>query len=354
MLRFLRPRCGFVLPMLAALGAAPAQTTVTLQCAADNTLYETIAGDASNGAGVGLFVGLNAFGSRRRAVLRFDVAAGLPAGAKVLAAQLNLNVVQSTSALPLPITGHRLTTSWGEGTSVASGGGGGGGPAATGDATWLHRFWNTSFWITPGGDFAAAPSFGAAMPPLGPFSTNATREAAADVQAWLDTPSSNYGWVLRTDEVLSSTAHRIDSRESTGQRPTLTVTYLLPGQSGSWGQGCPVGAGNFTSTWFGAPVGGTTIQIAKTNAPTLGIGVDFFALALDPVGAPLLPGCTLHLPLAELIPGGVFLTDAGGGGSSPFTVPVGYPGFLIDCQAVVLDNNPLGFVVSNAALVVLQ
>lgn len=351
----LSPRCGFVFAALASFATLPAQTTVTVQCAADNTLYQTLTGDASNGAGTGIFVGLNAFGSIRRAVLRFDVAAAVPAGAKVLSARLNLNTVQSTVALPLPITGHRLLQSWGEGTSVASGGGGGGGVATTNDATWLHRFWNTSFWTTPGGDFAATPSFTAAMPPIGSFSSDLSRAAADDVQSWLNTPASNFGWLLKmVNETLSSTAHRIESRESTGQKPTLTVTYLLPGQNGTYGVGCPVGAGNFAAAWVGAPVGGSTVQITKSNAPAGSVGADFFALSLDPAGVTLMPSCTAWLPFAEILLGGTFFTDGAGSGSSPFGIPVGFPGYMINCQAVVLTNNALGFVVSNSALTVLQ
>ncbi len=350
----LSSRCGLAFAAITLTVSLSAQTTVNVSCAADNTLYQTLTGDASNGAGVGLFVGLNAFGSVRRAVLRFNVAATVPAGAKILSAQLTLNCVQSTVALPLPITGHRLTQSWGEGTSVASGGGGGGGLATTGDATWLHRFWPGSLWTNLGGDFAATPSFTASMVPIGSFTSIRSEAAAADVQSWLDTPATNFGWLLKTDELLASTAHRIDSRESAGQKPLLAVTYMLPGQNGTWGIGCPVGAGFFTTTWVGAPIGGATVQIAKTAATPLSIGADFFTLALDPLGTPLLPGCTLYLPFAQVIPGAAFLTNAVGAGSSPFVIPTGFPGYLINCQAAVIENNPLGFVISNAALTVLQ
>jgi hypothetical protein len=347
---------------LAAI-AAPlplvAQTTVTVPCAADNTLYESIFGDASNGAGPGLFVGLNAFGSIRRAVLRFDVAAALPAGAEVLAAQLDLNVTRSHSSSPpsLAITGHRLVQPFGEGTSIASGGssgGGGGALATTGDSTWLHRTWPAPLWTTPGGDFATTPSLQAAMPPIGSFSSQLSRQTAADVQAWLDAPAGNHGWLLRTTETQSYTAHRLASRESPTNPPALHVTYLLPGQNGAWGTGCPVGAGNFTAAFSGAPIGGTTVQIPKTNAPVTSIGADFFALALDPLGTPLIPGCTVYLPLAEVLLGGVFVTDGAGSGSSSLALPVGFTGQLIACQAVVLTNTPLGYVVSNTALTVLQ
>ena len=130
---------------------------------------------------------------------------------------------------------------------------------------------------------------------------------------------------------------------------------MVPGTSGSWGIGCPVGAGYFTNAYGAAPIGGNTIAINKTGATPLSIGADFFTLALDPVGTPLLPGCTVYLPLSQpLISGSIFLTDGAGAGSTSLAVPPGYPGYLIACQAAVLENNPIGLVVSNAALACLQ
>lgn len=347
---------------LLALAASPAlrgQTTVTVPCAADNTLYESIFGDASNGAGPSLFTGLNAFGSIRRAVLRFDVAAAMPAGAEVFAAQLDLYVTRShpSASQPVAITGHLLQVPFGEGTSIAGGGssgGGGGALATTGDSTWLHRTWPAPLWTTPGGDFAAAASLQAAMPANGAFSSKLSRQTADDVQAWVDAPAGNFGWVLRTNETQSYTARRLASRESASNPPALRVTYLLPGQNGTWGTGCPVGPGNFSSSFVGAPIGGTTVQIAKTNAPAASVGADFFALALEPAGTPLIPGCTVYLPLAEVLLGPVFVTDGAGAGSSSLALPPGFAGQRLACQSVVLTNTPLGYIVSNAALTVLQ
>ena len=59
-------------------------------------------------------------------------------------------------------------------------------------------------------------------------------------------------------------------------------------------------------------------------------------------------------PLAELIPGSLFLTDGAGSGSTQLGIPIGYAGYLIACQAIVLENNPIGHVMSNAALACLQ
>lgn len=348
---------GLPFAAIASLACAVcAQTTVTVPCAADNTLYQSATGNLSNGAGDSLFAGVTGMGSTRRAVLRFDVAAMVPANATILAASLNLNCAQSTVALPMPLAAHRVQQAWGEGTSNATAGGGGSGaPATAGDATWLHTFYPGNTWSSAGGDFDPVPTVTMSMPGIGPFSSPATLAVTAEVQSWLDNPASNHGWLLKTDEVLPSTSHRFDSRQSTGSVPTLTVSYMLPGTGGSWGTGCPVGTGTFTNAYVGAPIGGTTIAIAKTGAPPLGIGVDFFSLALDPIGTPLLPGCTVYLPLAlPLIPGNVYVTDAAGTGGTLFPVPMNFPGYLVTCQAVVLDNNPVGLVVSNAALAVLQ
>jgi hypothetical protein len=330
-----------------------AQTTVVVPCAADNTLYQDATGSLSNGSGTGLFVGLTGTGSIRRAVLRFDVGAVLPANAVVISATLSLNVAQSTVFLPMNVTGHRLLASWGEGTSVAGSGGGGGAPAAPNDATWLHRFFPGTTWVNAGGDFAA-PSFVIPMPGSGPCTSTPSRAMAAEVQSWLTNPALNFGWLLKTDELLPATAHRVDSRESIGPQPSLSVTYMVPGQNGSYGTGCPIGAGNFTAAWIGAPTGGNTVQIAKTSAQPGSVGADFFTLAVDPLGLPLQPGCTLYLPLLEIIQGGLFLTDGLGSGSTSFVIPNGFPGYLIACQAAVLDLSPLGFSISNAALTVLQ
>ena len=51
-----------------------------------------------------------------------------------------------------------MLADWGEGTSVAPGEEGDGAPATTNDATWRHRFFDTIFWTTEGGDFSGTVS----------------------------------------------------------------------------------------------------------------------------------------------------------------------------------------------------
>ncbi len=339
----------FVLAALAAHLAA--QTTVSVPCNLDNTLYESATGALSNGLGAGIFAGVNANNEKRRALVRFDVAGSLPAGAKVLAASLTVNVVQSTAFLPVNVAGHRVLQAWGEGTSIALGGGGGGAPSTAGDATWLHSLYPSTFWSTAGGDFTATPSFTMSTPSFGLGTSPIAPGTVIDVQFWLDNPAQNFGWLLKTDELFPSTARRMDSRQGT-VKPSLSVTYMVPGDVGIWGTGCPVGAGTFGFAFVGAPIGGSTIQLVQTNGPPVTIGANFFSLGLDPIGVPLLPACTVYLPLAqEIIPGSIFVLDGSGYASSPFGVPAGYPGYLVVSQSVALVNNLLGFVLSNAGVI---
>jgi hypothetical protein len=62
---------------------------------------------------------------------------------------------------------------------------------------------------------------------------------AADAQAWLDTPASNYGWILVGDESTSSTAKRFDTREfpNPATRPVLTVEFSPPCYPDCTGEG---------------------------------------------------------------------------------------------------------------------
>lgn len=337
-----------------ATDAGAQELTVNVPCAADATLYEALAGNISNGGGMGVFVGLNGAGQIRRALLRFNVAALVPAGARVLSATLNLNVAQSTVAANLPVTGHRVLQAWNEGTVVAAGNGGGGGTAAVGDSTWLHTSYATAFWTTPGGDFAPVPSLTMSMPPFGVCSSDLSQATATDVQSWLDNPAQNFGWLLKMDELLASTAHRIDSKESAGIKPTLTVVYLPMGNVTTWGTGCPSPLGTFQTSILGVPAGGNTVAVVKTGAPPLSIGGDIIAYDFDPVGIPL-GGCSLNIPLAGYwYIGDLFLTDAAGNGATAIFIPPGFPGFLGNIQPLVLDNSPLGFTFSNAALLCTQ
>jgi spore coat protein A len=210
-----------LLPSRADAGSA------VLEPSKDNTLYEDPAGADSNGVGPLLFAGQTGTnGGERvlRAVLEFDVAGNVPAGATITSASLTLNLAGAPPIfIPATTTLHRALAEWGEGTSSSTTGDGD--VSTTGDATWIHTFYDTTFWTTAGGDYVATASASQSVLVLGPY-TWASAQLIADVQLFLDTPSSNHGWVLIGNETPGH-ARRYDSRESTtpSLRPTLTIIY---------------------------------------------------------------------------------------------------------------------------------
>ena len=209
--------------------ANAAAISVALGSSEDNTLYEDPTGSLSNGAGAYFFAGRTgqATGSIRRGLIRFDVAASIPPTATIVGATLYLTMSQ-TVAGPEPIQLHRVTASWGEGSSNATSMEGDGAPATTGDATWIHRFYNSTLWTTPGGDFVATASATTMVDGLGRYSWS-TPGMVSDIQMWLNAPAANYGWVLLGSESSSKTAKRFNTREypEPNGRPLLVVTYML-------------------------------------------------------------------------------------------------------------------------------
>ncbi len=204
--------------------------STTLGSSQDNTLYEDAGGALSNGAGEYFFVGRTATNSIRRGVITFDIAGHIPPGSIIVSATLRLNMSKTITASE-PVELHRLTASWGEGTSNALSGGGGLGTAATpGDATWIHRFYSSTLWTTPGGDFVVTASATTTVGSAGFYTWGTTAGMVTDIQAWLDTPATNFGWLLLGNETTTTTAKRFNTKENTDPttRPALIVEYVPP------------------------------------------------------------------------------------------------------------------------------
>lgn len=217
--------------------------TVVLQPVKDNTIYDgSIAtGTLQNntcGAGVDLFAGTNARNppKARRALLAFDIAGNIPAGATINAVTLSVINNLTPDLQQAPMTLHSLTRDWGEGTvdctggAVGGGGGGGGAAANSGDATWRSAEHLLTLWTTAGGDFGAASASTLATYQTGQPITwgSATNPGmVTDVQNWLNSPGSNFGWAVLGDEAVAETARRFGSRESSTP-PVLTVDFTPP------------------------------------------------------------------------------------------------------------------------------
>ncbi|HPI95319.1 MAG TPA: DNRLRE domain-containing protein [Gammaproteobacteria bacterium] len=205
--------------------------TVTLAPTKDNTLYESATGHLSNGAGQNFFVGKTRQSSGvslRRAVIAFDIAGNIPAGAVITDVELHLTMNKSRGNTQT-VNLHTITSNWGEGTSDAGGNEGGGTLSTTNDATWIHSFYDTVSWMTPGGDYLGTPSASLSISSQGEY-TFQTNGMIGDVQGWLDTPAGNFGWILLGDESTSATAQRFASREhpTVSSRPSLLISYEIP------------------------------------------------------------------------------------------------------------------------------
>jgi hypothetical protein len=216
---------GFILAQFAAQGA-----TMVLTPSKDNTLYEDVAGGLSNGKGDSLYVGKTGENDGfhiRRGLIAFDLSA-IPPGSTINSVTLSMFVVKKApnpAASSVDVSLHLALKDWGEGTSI---GGGAGAPAQPGDATWLHNFYDTSFWTTPGGDFRASVSAIRTVTGAGQSYSWVGGSLNGDVQAWVNNPASNFGWFIRGAEFLNQSAIRIVSGDAGGNRPQLTVIYMIP------------------------------------------------------------------------------------------------------------------------------
>ena len=96
-------------------------TTINLNPSKDNTLYEYINDDLSNGAGNHLFAGKTGQGYIRRAVLAFNIAGSIPPGSTISSVSLSMHLSRGGANGTRTIELHTLLADWGEGTSIASG-----------------------------------------------------------------------------------------------------------------------------------------------------------------------------------------------------------------------------------------
>ncbi|MFZ0917652.1 MAG: DNRLRE domain-containing protein [Candidatus Udaeobacter sp.] len=206
-------------------GRSASAAIINIMPSKDNTLYQydPNEGDFSNGAGFHFFAGETAMSELRRGVLAFDIAGSIPPGSIITSVTLTLNMSKTFGDTTRIIELHRLVADWGEGTSHAPGEEGDGAPATPNDATWRHRFFDTIFWAMEGGDFSATVSASQSVGPLGFYTWNSV-QMVADVQSWVNNPSSNFGWLVLGDESTVGSAKRFDTRESANP-PVLTIEY---------------------------------------------------------------------------------------------------------------------------------
>ncbi len=184
----------------------------------DNTIYEE--GTNSNGAGSFFFIGNTATGNTRRTLIKFDLST-IPNMAVIDSVVLIMTSSKSKTGTPQNMTGHVLTSDWGEGTSNASANEGSGAVTTSPSATWIHGFYDESFWQTPGSDFLPS-TWGATVLDNKTNIINASG-MVNDVQAWVNGTIANYGWVLLGNEKEEETAFRFNAKENANNPPILKI-----------------------------------------------------------------------------------------------------------------------------------
>jgi hypothetical protein len=159
-------------------------------------------------------LGSNAGNTLRRSLLRFELADAIPSGASITAVELTVQVVLMVP--PSPVSSnfelHRLLRPWRESA-----------------VTWTWADNPISPWGTGGAgrDDDALPTGSASVfvSGLGQYVFESTPELVADVQLWVDDPSSNAGWLLRSDTESPFTARHFGTRENASNPARLTIVY---------------------------------------------------------------------------------------------------------------------------------
>lgn len=219
--------CFMLLVWLAAIDGKG--DSVTLTPVADTSLFQKFPGNNVGGS-MSLASGDTATEDPARALVRFLPSTSIPSGVTVTGARLEMSVVRTITSAPTVFDVHRLLVDWGEGNKGAGQVIGAGQPASDGEATWEMRFHPTVAWNVPGGsagsDYAAVSSASAELVNQGVLTFASTVILVSDVQAWIDNPASNFGWLVKARHEFSTTsARRFGSREHPDGPPRLVVDY---------------------------------------------------------------------------------------------------------------------------------
>jgi hypothetical protein len=232
------------------LGAFSVRADVATLSAAKDTMIQNTNPDNADGGGAGLFAGTNGDGAPHRILIAFNFSS-IPPGSTITNVQLTLTLAMTAGQMmgngttSATIRMFDLSHDWGEGTagnpsqSNGIGASGGGFPAGTGDATWNSAFNGQTLWAAAGGDHTSTSS--ATLILNGdttgtPYTWASTPQLVADVQGWLNSPASNFGWeLINADEIDVRTLYAFYSREwhtfpggNASQEPVLQVTYTPP------------------------------------------------------------------------------------------------------------------------------
>jgi hypothetical protein len=224
-----------VMIMVCSLVGTASAASVVITPSLDTSIYSE--SDNSNAQGF-LFAGRTNAGGIRRAMIQFDVlGGGIPAGSVINSVSLTLVQTKSGGSAGQTFELVPVSKAWGEGTSLPLSAGGQGALPTAGDATWNFQVFNATptSWTNPGGDVGGASGSASLGVSNQAYTFTSQAGMVADVQQWLDTPSSNFGWMLRAVTESSVTSAREFGSSELGTKPTLTIDYTAVPEPGVLG-----------------------------------------------------------------------------------------------------------------------
>jgi parallel beta-helix repeat protein len=202
----------------------------------DTVIMRFVGQHRSNSIGNYIFAGRNAGFGAKRTLMRFNVSNAIPPGATITSVNLTLYMSRARPLLGIPsyVALHRMNRDWGEGTSLGAAQrleeGFGDWPSPT-CASWTRPFNGTpTTWTNQGadGDYTTPASANITVGiTLAFYTWPSTPTMVSDVQSWLDDPSQNFGWILKGEESVASTAKRFGSRDNPtiNHRPHLQIDF---------------------------------------------------------------------------------------------------------------------------------
>ena len=213
-------RCGMPAWISCVLCAAPGMAmadSVTLHAVAD-TRISTQSPTSNFGTAPDMVIGTQgpmAGTPRNRGLIKFDLTGQIPPSSEIKSVALTFTVAM------VPLGGvnsmfelRRIRQQWNES-----------------EATWNNRI-TTGPWSSPGGaapdDFSTTISAATLVGGLGSYTFGSTTNLIADVQAWLDEPGTNFGWIVVTQsEGAAKSARRVTAREGGANGPSLVIEYTV-------------------------------------------------------------------------------------------------------------------------------
>ncbi len=285
--------------------------------------------------------------SIRRGLVEFDIADNIPAGATITGVALTVDDVRGLNGNQT-VSLSQMYRDWGQGTSYFNGGQGA--PATNGDATWYYTFYNAGdpsaspTWTAPGGqpgvDFSATASAASVISVGSPnqsfsWSSATSPLMLADVQQWLDSPATDFGWIMPGNESAGQTAKRFGGQYAVAPEapPQLTVQYAPTWiWTGSAGNGAWTAPRNWNPA-ASVPSSGAAIVLGGSQA-TSGT-VDLLAAA--PSVSYLAFDANKAVTITSTAPGGGLLTLDNGG--FPAAVVVSGSGQAITNEVTVILNS---------------